>query len=438
VSDHSWIGGNGVSTIVYTMLGPGTTDTKPSSPLLIQALDFAGREDWVSAYHVLQQAVETPADKRCAHFMLWEVCQVLGHPDVALANLRTVLQDSPVTSRYSAAPSRRVLTLAAPGDFQANLPLGALLDAADTELHTLWLSDPEAILRDPLSAFQGILPSFDCVFIAIAEDARHRLVLRAADRLAEALNVPIINNGARISAVSRAGASRLLQNLPNAIVPSQTLIERQSFARAANGLSAGTDLVFPVIIRPCNSHAGKNLVRLDNSDSLRTYLEDVADSRFYVAPFVDYRSADGLWRKYRIIFVDGRPWPYHLAIHSDWAIWYYNARMDLDSWKRVEEARFVEDIGAAFPARALAALHAVGEHLGLDFFGIDCGVMPDGRLVVFEIETGMIVHDWDPPGLYPYKQDCVRSIRQATETMIDAIVAANRRVSNAGMSANSA
>jgi hypothetical protein len=415
-----------VNTFVYSTLNPRKTDKKPSSALLTQALDCAAREDWLSAYHVLQQAVETPLDKRCAHFMLWEVCQTLGHPDVALANLRAVLQDNPVTSRYSATPRRRILALAVPGDFQANLPLDALLDATDTELHTLWLSDPEAILREPLSAFGGSLPPFDCTFITIAEDARHHRVLQAADRLAKALNVPVVNSGAQISAVSRAGAARLLQNLPNTIVPSQTLIQRLSLARAADGFSSDISLTFPVIIRPSCSHAGKNLVRLDNVESLRTYLEGVADDLFYVAPFVDYRSVDGLWRKYRVIFVGGHPWPYHLAIHSDWAIWYYNARMDLDPWKRLEEARFVADIGTAFPAQALAALRAIGERIGLDYFGIDCGVMPDGRLVVFEIETGMIVHDWDSSELYPYKRDCAQSIGRATETMIDSIVAAQR------------
>ena len=103
---------------------------------------------------------------------------------------------------------------------------------------------------------------------------------------------------------------------------------------------------------------------------------------FYVAPFVNYRSADGFWRKYRLVFVGGRPWPYHLAIHSDWAIWYYNARMDLKVWKRAEEARFLQDIRQAFPGRALAALRTIGERVGLDYFEVDCGVLPDGRIVV--------------------------------------------------------
>ncbi len=406
-----------MNTVVYSTLGPVMAQDQPPSPLLRQAQEHAASQDWVAAYHVLQQAIEVPADQRCARFMLWEVCQSLGYPAVGLANLHAALQDNPITTRYSAAPCRRVLVLAVPGDFQANLPLAALLGANDTELHTLWLSDPESVLADPLSAFRGSPPPpFDCVFIAIAEDTRHHLALKAADCLAGFLAVPVINNGARISAVSRAGACELLRTLPDTIVPSQRLIERSA-------LSTG-DLSFPVIVRPSTSHAGKNLARIETAEELRVYLKQVADEVFYVAPFVDYRSADGFWRKYRVIFVDGQPMPYHLAIHNDWAIWYYNARMDLDSWKRNEEARFVEAMASVLPARAMKALHAVGEAIGLHYFGADCGVMPDGRLVVFEIETGMIVHDWDPPEIYPYKRECARSIRGATEAMFDRSIAA--------------
>lgn len=417
-----------MNSFIYSVLGSRNLQARPSSALLAGALECAAREDWASAHDLLQRAVGNPADKRAAHFMLWEVCQVLGRADVALAHLNAVLQDNPVTSRHCVAPRRRVLVLAVPGDFQANLPLNALLGAGDTELHTLWLTDVEMILEDPSSAFRNGLPPFDCVFIGIAEDARHARVLAAADRVADALNVPIINQGRRIAAVSRAGAAGLLHGLPDAVVPAQALVGRTS-------LDAGGDLEFPVIIRPVGSHAGKDLARIDTPEALRAYLARVADEWFYVAPFVDYRGRDGFWRKYRVIFVDGRPWPYHLAIHSDWAIWYYNARMDLDPWKRAEEARFVKDIEQVFPKPALRALRGVASRVGLDYFGIDCGLMPDGRLVVFEVETGMIVHDWDPPEIYPYKRACAQAIRRATEQMIDSRLGVPRRSNRTIMAA---
>jgi hypothetical protein len=144
-----------VGSFVCSVLGRRNTDRKPSSVLLEGALECAAREDWLSAQDMLQRAAGTSADKRAAHFMLWEVCQILGDPEAAAANLRATLQDDPVTSRYCRAPVRRILVLAVPGDFQANLPLDALLGAPDNQLHTLWLADPEATVKDPLSAFSS-------------------------------------------------------------------------------------------------------------------------------------------------------------------------------------------------------------------------------------------------------------------------------------------
>ncbi|MDB5373135.1 MAG: hypothetical protein JWP04_1777 [Belnapia sp.] len=394
---------------------PGLAEIRPPGPRLGRALHYAARENWRSAQAVLHHALEDPAERRQAHYLLWEVCQVLGEPEVAVANLAEALRQQPLTSRYSPQPRRRVLALAAPGDFQANLPLGALLDAVDIELHTLWLTDVEAVLRDPI-AWCGPLPDFDCIFITIAEDVRHRRLLEAADLLAAALGGPVINRGSRIAALSRLGVAELLQGLPDAVVPAQRLLARAALDDAAA-------LAWPSIIRPEESHAGRGLARLADPAALRSYLAGNATTHYYLAPFIDYRSADGYWRKYRIIFVDGRPFPYHMAIHDDWTIWYYNSRMDLDPWKRREEAAFLADLAAVFPAPALRALEAIGARSGLDYVGLDCGLMPDGRLLVFEVETGMIVHGWDRPSLYPYKRASVQAIITAVEAMLDRRVA---------------
>lgn len=413
-----------MDTLVYSAVGPGPGQPTPPGFLLARALAAAGGGNWRAARDHLLQARQDPGDRRAAHYLLWEACQALGQPEAAAASLRAVLADGPVTSRHSANPRRRLLVLAVPGDFQANLPIGALLDAAGTELHTLWLSDPEAVLADPGSAFGSRpRPPFEAVFVAIAEDARHARALAAADRLACWLGVPVINRGALIGALSRVGAARLLRDLPDAVVPEQVLAERAQLERMSDA-AIEDDIGFPMIVRPDGSHAGQALERVEDAPALRRYLRRIAGDRFHVAPFIDYASADGHWRKYRIIFVAGRPHPFHLAIHDHWAVWYYNARMERSAWKREEEARLLHDIERALPARALGALHAVGARIGLDYFGLDCGVMPDNRLVLFEVETGMLVHDWDAPGPCSCRSAAVARIRNAAEAMIDARILA--------------
>ncbi len=387
------------------------------------AMRAAERGEWAVARAVLEALLAAPELALQARLLLWEVCQAQGDAAAGIAHLRAAVTGAPVIIRPSAAPARRVLALAVVGDFQANLPLGCLLDAERTGLATLWISDPEAVLADPAGTLPRNLPPFDCVFIAIAEDVRHASALAAADAWAARLAAPVINSGARIATVSREGAARLLADLPEAVVPTQHLLTRAALRVPA--LPAG--LAFPLLIRPRGTHAGQGLARVGDTAELAAYLaDDALGDLFYVAPFIDFRSADGQWRKYRVIFVDGRPFPFHLAVHDDWAIWYYNAGMDRDAAKRAEEARFLENITASFPPRAMAALTALAERVRLDYFGLDCALMPDGRLLVFEVETGMIVHDGDPADLYPYKKRYVPRIFRAVEAMLDARIAQAR------------
>lgn len=380
-------------------------------PRLERAMLAAGQGDWAQARGLLEQAVHNAGECQQAQFLLWEVCQVLGDRDAAVAHLRAAVAVAPLVLRPSATPQRRVLALTVPGDFQANLPVAMLLTDNSTELYTYWLHDPVQVLADPLKAAAAIPAEIDCVFIAIAEDRQHAQALLAAEALAAALGKPVINPAARIALAARDTAAALLQGVPGAIVPTQRLLTRDALMAEA--------LPFPIIIRPRHSHAGNALSQVADSVALVAYIAEHADAAFYVAPFIDYRNADGQWRKYRVIFVDGVPWPFHMAVHDDWAVWYYNAGMDRDVAKQAEERRFLNDFASVFPPPAMAALREIAARVGLDYFGLDCGLLDNGQVVVFEVETGMIVHDRDEGPVYAYKTAPARRILRAAEAMVD-------------------
>lgn len=345
---------------------------------------------------------------------LWEICQACGDPEAALAHQSRAIASDPLRSRAGpegATPERVVLAIAAPGDFRANLPLDLLLDDR-TELHTLFLADPDATGRDPSALVARLGPlagRIDAVFVVIAEDPRQRAHLAAADRLIDRLGRPAINRGAAIAAMSRVEVSHRLAGVEDCIVPLHTQTSAASIAARA--------VFAPFIVRPVCSHAGVGLARIASREQARDYLRTGPSAEsFTLAPFVDYRSPDGLYRKFRVVFVDGVPHPLHLAIHDDWAVWYYNAGMDRHPDRLAEEARFLADMTGWLGLRATAALARLGRRIDLDVFGIDAGVMPDGRLVLFEIETGMIVSDAcrDPGGPLP-----ARAIAAAVERLID-------------------
>ncbi|MBX5472510.1 MAG: hypothetical protein IRZ23_08620, partial [Acetobacteraceae bacterium] len=144
-----------------------------------QILAKVDQGHWVAARRLAEQALLVKALRQQACLLLWEICQAQGDTAAGISYLRAAVRETPLIVRPSAKPERRVLAIAVVGDFQANLPLTCLLDPARTTLYTLWMAEPEAVLADPYGTLPREIPPFDCTFIAIAEDARHRAALAA-------------------------------------------------------------------------------------------------------------------------------------------------------------------------------------------------------------------------------------------------------------------
>jgi glutathione synthase/RimK-type ligase-like ATP-grasp enzyme len=178
------------------------------------------------------------------------------------------------------------------------------------------------------------------------------------------------------------------------------------------------ELKFPIIIRPRGSHAGVGLARVDDGAMVERYLADRPEQEFFVARFVDYAGSDGLFRKYRIVFVDGRPYACHMAIADRWDIWYLNAGMAFSAEKRLEEEIFMRDFDGDFAVRHQAALAAIAGRVGLDYFTIDCAENKNRELLIFEADNTAVVHNMDSPEVFPYKPPQMRKIFEAFAAML--------------------
>jgi hypothetical protein len=85
----------------------------------------------------------------------------------------------------------------------------------------------------------------------------------------------------------------------------------------------------------------------------------------------------------------------------------------------------MQNFEEGFARRHRDALRAVSKRLGLEYCGIDCGETPDGELLIFEADVAMVIHDMDPPELFPYKAPQMQKVFQAFEKMLESI--AHRR-----------
>jgi hypothetical protein len=102
-------------------------------------------------------------------------------------------------------------------------------------------------------------------------------------------------------------------------------------------------------------------------------------------------------------------------------IHYYNAPMRELAWMREEEHRFLSGFDALFGPALRGALVEIARILQLEYFGVDCSIDREGRLVVFEADPAMIVHAGDDPQLFAYKYPYAGRIFTAFERLLDSV-----------------
>lgn len=334
--------------------------------------------------------------------------QLFGNLEDGLARQAEALEQCRVYRSPVAGPAPRLklLAFAAPGDLGTNTPLEFLLEGSDVALSTVYIV--------PGLPLPEQIPEHDVAFVAVGESDANLPILAEIERLVARWKHPVLNRPDRILQLSRERLFALLDGAPGIVMPMTLRLDRTSLERLGAGTVALADLLpdgeFPLIARPVGSHAGNGLMKLDGAAAMTAYLAARRETEFYVSRFVDYRGEDGLFRKYRVVFIDGKPYACHMAIADQWMIYYLNADMKGSATKRAEEERFMAEFDTGFARRHAAALAALAERVGLDYFGIDCAETNDGGLLLFEADIAMIVHAMDSPSIFPYKPPQMRKV----------------------------
>ncbi|GIL37972.1 ATP-grasp domain-containing protein [Roseiterribacter gracilis] len=312
-----------------------------------------------------------------------------------------------------ASPRLRVLAIAAASDIGGNTPIDFLLHGSDIELYMLYVV-PGLPLPQPI-------PPHD-VAVVVASPDKATAALEEIERMVQQWPCKVLNPPQNIARQDRDRLFHVLQGIDGLRIPSTARVTRQQLIDfAATGANLGAllpDGAFPLIVRPTESHAGRGLHKLDQPSDLVAYLEGRDEQHFFLSSYLHYASADGMFRKYRIVLIDGRPFACHMAISDQWKIWYLNAEMAESADKRAEEAVWMDSFDDGFAKRHEHALAQLASKLGLEYVAIDCAELPDGRLLVFETDNCSIVHDMDSPEIFPYKVPAMRKLFDAFVAMI--------------------
>ncbi|MCH4093644.1 MAG: hypothetical protein LKE96_04935 [Acetobacter peroxydans] len=300
----------------------------------------------------------------------------------------------------------RLLVVKTPGDFTANVPFECILEHAGITIDVLYVG--------PGLSWPARVPDHDLLFVAIGEADTHCETLAQLGRYLENWPRPVLNPPGRIPALSRAEAFEVLRGAPGLCMATTWRMDRAALASVQPG-----EIAFPIILRPQGAHGGINLSKIENTADIAAYLEKVEGNDFFAANFINYASPDGLFRKYRVVLIDGKPFLAHMGISQHWMVHYPYPEMKEYPERRAEEAAAMAGFDEGFASRHAAALAAIHERFGLDYVGFDCAETQQGELLVFELSNALVIHDADDTALFPYKSPQMRRIFEAFCDMLN-------------------
>ncbi|MFI4933431.1 MAG: tetratricopeptide repeat protein [Caulobacterales bacterium] len=413
-------------------------DVRADDPtaLYLLALNRFEAGEVEEAARLLERVARLRPDHAHAQFTLAELNRARGQHAAAIAGYRRTLELDPShagawiglgrlggdgRAQPAAEVARNLLVISAAPSAPRVLVLSTTAGANIPDRYLLPTSRYSRLIWHvgyATEAQMRTLPPFDVVFNAIGDQDLAGPTAANVARFVSLCPARVFNHPARIERTRRHQTAELLASVADIVTPRTARVLAAELAEhGALGAARRTGLKPPLLLRGVGSHGGEGLKLIEDAEVASDDLP--ATPAAYLSEFSDFRSADGLYRKYRMIFVDRRPFPYHLAIKAGWMVHYETSGMDEHPERLAEERRFLEDPEAAIGRRAIAAITAIGERLDLDFGGVDFSVLTDGRVLVFEANATMLVHPEDPGGPLAHKNPYVQQILEAFWAMLE-------------------
>src|SRR5262249_44679146 len=155
----------------------------------------------------------------------------------------------------------------------------------------------------------------------------------------------------------RIDNARRLRDVRGVVTPRTVAVAREQLA-GPDGASqlAAQGIRFPLLLRSPGYHTGRNFILVATSGDLAGALAGLPGQDVLAIEYLDARGKDGNARKYRVMMIDGRLYPLHLAISAQWKVHYFTSDMADRPDHREEEAAFLVNMPAVLGARAMAAL----------------------------------------------------------------------------------
>jgi len=298
---------------------------------------------------------------------------------------------------------------------RGHFSLKHLYDGAAFDKVVLSLFDQVPSLSDELSSKP------DIILNTVACGDRMVPTLRVVEKVCESFpDVPVINNPAAVIAATRVGNCQRFRGEAGILYPEtiQLSYVRGGEQECAAKVTAAK-LGFPLILRPAGTHTGVGVSLVKNTDELLRFFYATEEGEQYAIRYHEQADERGLYAKTRVFFIDGKLYPVAALMHNDWNVHSGDrySVMDKNPWMQDREKAFLADIEGFYGASVVERLYRVCDIMGLDFFGIDFTVTPEGDLFIFEANAAMR-HNFDHAGNFPYTRPTLRAVSNAFQRML--------------------
>lgn len=262
---------------------------------------------------------------------------------------------------------------------------------------------------------QADLSGYKVLLNLITEPEQNAKTLETLRKLLRGVRGRVINRPEAVLRSTRDEVARTLAGVPGLIVPKTVRLNGAKPTIAAGAL-AKAGLEPPVILRQVGTHSGKIVGRFDSLDEAVAAL---TPGEHVATQFVDFASADALYRKYRAFFIGERIVLRHMLVSDHWNVHAKDrARFMADHPGTVAEERALIESDDPFLPSVRQVLQAVRERMPLDFFGMDYGVTQGGDVVLFEANATMSFFPFSPDPQFEYLKRCFAPAQAAFRELL--------------------
>lgn len=220
--------------------------------------------------------------------------------------------------------------------------------------------------------------------------------------------IPLINSTNSIRKTKRDELSQTLPKNEDFIIPKTYRIlplSKENVINEAQKVFYGK----PFLFRPVDSHQGEGLILIENYESANFNKYAFDGREYFITEFINFCSSNGLYQKARFFVIDGKVYPRHLISSKNWLV-NSNSRQEFINNKEIIDNE--ESFLSSPPNIFIELCNHIYSHLKLDFFGVDCAILPNNKVVLFETNVSM----------RPYGQHSEYFLKIAQKNIKDALI----------------